>query len=75
MRKRDPIVWVQPEGSTLVDRRTLGFLTQRPQGTIRAHCPVNTYHSDGRALYDLDRAAKVLEVVPSRGHSCVPLDL
>lgn len=73
MRKREPIVWVQPE-CTLVDRRTLGFLTQRPQGTIRARCQVVQYHN-GRALYDLDRAAEVLAVTPSRGHSCVQLDL
>lgn len=74
MRKREPIVWVQAD-CTLVDRKTLGFLLQRPLGTIRAHCPVDAYHHDGRALYNLDRATEVLAVTPSRGHSCVPLDL
>lgn len=72
MRAREPIVDTSGE-RTLVDRRTLAFLTQRPISTIRARCTVIDYHPDRRALYDLDEAQAVLAVTPPRGHSYVPL--
>lgn len=73
MRRREPIVWTTAE-RTLVDRRTLAYLTQRPVKTIRNRCDVVEYLGQ-RALYDLDAARAVLAVTPPRGHTCVPLDL
>jgi len=72
MRARPPIVDTSTE-RTLVDRRTLAYMTQRPVSTIRARCEVVSYHPDGRALYDHDAARAVLAVTPPRGHSYVPL--
>lgn len=72
MRARQPIVDTSTE-RTLVDRRTLAFMTGRAVGTIRARCTVVDYHPDRRALYDLDQAREVLAVTPPRGHSITPL--
>lgn len=73
MGRHDPIVNVTPD-RVLIDRRTLARVTQRPIGTIRAHCEVVAYHHDQRALYDLHAARAALAVTPPRVHRIVPLE-
>lgn len=50
---------------TLMDRRTLAMLSGRSVHTIRAKCPVVT-HRRGRALYDMEQCAAILETVETR---------
>lgn len=50
---------------TLVDRQTFALLSHRSEHTIRAKCPVATYH-DGKALYDMEHCAAILQATPSR---------
>lgn len=61
----EPIVQRLDE-STLVDRRSLAKLTGRSVHTIRLRCPVHSYSDDGRALYDSERAEKILNNIATR---------
>lgn len=58
-------VVVYEPGRTLLDRQTLAVLTGRSVHTIRARCVV-AGHRDGRALYDMEDAAAVLDRLPTR---------
>lgn len=59
-----PLVVYEKE-RTLIDRQTLALLTGRSIHTIRARCPIAT-HQDGRALYDMEQTAAILEAIPTR---------
>jgi hypothetical protein len=56
----------QPDGTVLFDREGLSVLLKRPKETIRKRCPVAEYHTDGRALYDVDVCAEILRKVAVR---------
>lgn len=56
---------IHEPGRTLIDRQSLALLTGRSVNTIRARCEV-VEHQDGRALYDMERAAAVLAATPTR---------
>jgi hypothetical protein len=58
-------VVVYEPGRTLIDRLALAMLTGRSVNTIRARCEV-VDHRNGRALYDMERAAAVLAAIPTR---------
>lgn len=60
-----PIVRREP-GRTLLDRASLALLFGRPARTIRAHCPVDSYARDGRALYHAEQCEQILETIPRR---------
>lgn len=50
---------------TLIDRQTLAKLSERSVHTIRARCPV-AEHRHGKALYDLEECAAILDRVTAR---------
>lgn len=60
------LVLPQPDGTVLFDREGLSVLLKRPKETIRKHCPVVGYHTDGRALYDAVVCEKILRKVAVR---------
>lgn len=56
----------QPDGTVLLDREGLATLLKRSPETVRKHCPIVKYHSDRRALYDVDVCAEILSNIPVR---------
>lgn len=58
------VVIYQPE-RTLIDRQTLAQLAGRSVHTIRARCPIADHHN-GRALYDMEQCAAILDRIPTR---------
>lgn len=60
------LVLPQPDGTVLFDREGLSVLLKRPKETIRKHCPVVGYHTDGRALYDAVVCVEILAEVRVR---------
>ena len=59
----------QPDGTVLLDREGLAVLLKRSPETIRKHCPIARYHSDRRALYDVDVCADILSNIPVRNQA------
>lgn len=59
---------VYRDGRALIDRQTLAYLSGRSVHTVRAKCPV-VDHRDGKALYDMEECAAILEAVPTRPHA------
>ena len=58
-------VVVYREGRALIDRQTLALLSGRSVHTIRARCVV-VDHMEGKALYDLEDAAAILDGLKTR---------
>lgn len=61
--KRHVVIYEQDR--TLMDRRTFAELSGRSVHTVRMKCPV-AEHRGGRALYDMEQCAAILEGVPTR---------
>lgn len=60
------LVTQRSDGTWLCDRATLALWLHRSPETIRKRCPVAAYDA-GRALYDMEGSAALLERVPTRG--------
>lgn len=58
-------VIIYEPGRVLIDRQTLAQLAGRSVHTVRARCPI-AEHRDGRALYDMEESAAILESIPTR---------
>jgi phage terminase Nu1 subunit (DNA packaging protein) len=58
-------VIIYEQERVLIDRQTLAELAKRSVHTIRARCPV-AEHRDGRALYDMEQCAAILDAIPTR---------
>lgn len=52
----------------LMDREALAAWTRRSERTIRTHCEIIDY-INGRAIYDADASADLLEKVPTRSRA------
>lgn len=50
----------------LMDREALAVWTRRSVRTIRARCPIHSYDSAGRAMYDAKGCAEQLDGIPQR---------
>jgi hypothetical protein len=59
------LVIQRPDG-WLCDREALAIWLKRSVPTIRRHCPVAAYTSDGRALYNMEHCDLILAYVPTR---------
>jgi len=64
MITRRHVVIYEPQ-RVLIDRQTLALLTGRSVHTIRARCPIAD-HRNGRALYDMEQVAAILQDTPAR---------
>ncbi|MCP2261072.1 hypothetical protein LX15_004792 [Streptoalloteichus tenebrarius] len=62
---RTPLV-IREGGRVLVDRVTLARISGRSVHTIRARCPIEFRHRDGRPLYDAARCRAILDGIPER---------
>jgi hypothetical protein len=58
------VVIYEPD-RTLIDRQTLAKLTGRSVHTIRAKCPIAD-HRQGKAVYDMEECAAILNEIPTR---------
>jgi len=59
------LVIQRPDG-WLCDREALSVWLKRSPETIRRHCPVADYTSDGRALHNMEHCELILAAVPTR---------
>jgi hypothetical protein len=62
--RRRHVIFYEP-GRVLIDRQTLAHLTGRSVHTIRARCAI-VGHRDGKAVYDMEAAAAVLDGLSTR---------
>ena len=59
------LVIQRPDG-WFCDREALAVWLKRSPETIRKRCPVAEYHIDGRALYEMESCALILDDVQAR---------
>lgn len=59
------LVIQRPDG-WFCDREALAIWLRRSPETIRKRCPVAEYHTDGRALYEMESCAMLLDEIPPR---------
>lgn len=57
---------IQRADGWFCDREALSVWLKRSPETIRKRCPVAEYHTDGRALYEMESCLQILEEIPAR---------
>lgn len=59
------LVIQRPDG-WFCDREALSVWLRRSPETIRKRCPVAEYHTDGRALYEMESCSLILDEIQAR---------